>query len=183
MKKIGFQLLASIMMLMFAVQVSAQDKPAPSPLGKIYQRVGVTDVEITYSRPSVKERTIFAEDGLVPMEKLWRTGANAASTISFSTDVTIGGSKIPSGTYSILSIPGTKEWVIMLNSDAGLRGTNGYDENKNVATIKVEPMSFPMNVETMTFVIGDVTATTAMIGLIWEKTMVGFTVEVEKTWE
>lgn len=183
MKKIGFQLLASVFVLLFAVQANAQDKPAPSPLGKVYQRVGVTDVEFTYSRPSAKERTIFAADGLVPFGKLWRTGANAATKVSFSTDVTVGGQKVPAGTYALFSIPNEKEWTIILNSDAAQRGTGSYDKAKDVARFTVEATEFPFPVEMFTIVIGNVKPTSADVSLVWATTGVNFSIEVEKTWE
>jgi hypothetical protein len=182
MKKIGISLIFSLFALMLTLQVNAQSKPAASPLGKVYQRVGVTDIEVTYSRPGVKDRKIFAEDGLTPFGNLWRTGANGATTISLSTDAMIGGKKVPAGTYSILSIPGKEKWTIIINSDAGLRGAGGYDEAKDVARFEVEPAEFPFSVETLTFVFGTVKDTSAYLDLIWEKTLVSIPIEVEKTW-
>ena len=182
MKKNGISLLFSLFALLLAFQVNAQNKPAASPLGKVYQRVGVTDIEVTYSRPGVKDRTVFADKGLTPFGNLWRTGANAATTISLSTDAMIGGKKVPAGTYSILSIPGKEKWTMIINSDATLRGTGGYDQAKDVARFEVEAVEFPMAVETMTFVFGNVKDTSAGLSLIWEKTMVTIPIEVEKTW-
>lgn len=173
-----FGLLAMAM----TINLNAQSKPAASPLGKVYQRVGVTDVEVTYSRPGMKGRDIFATGGLVPFGKLWRTGANAATTISFSTDVMIGGEKVEAGEYSLFTIPGESKWTVMLNSEADLRGTGGYDAGKDVVRIEVEPMEFPLEVETMTFVFGNVKDTSADLNLIWANTAIAIPISVEKTW-
>ena len=105
--------------LLFANIVSAQPKvdfPSPSPLGTLKQRVGLTDIEINYSRPSAKGRPIFG--GLVPYGEVWRTGANGRTTISFSTPVKLNGTDIPAGKYSLFTIPGESEWTIVINKDA-----------------------------------------------------------------
>ena len=183
MKKIAFRLFLGLFAVLLAFQVNAQSKPAASPLGKVYQRVGVTDIEVTYSRPGVKDRKVFAADGLVTYGNLWRTGANAATTISFSTDVTIGGTKVPAGEYALLSIPGKEKWTIILNSDSKLRGTGSYDSKKDVARFEVDAASdFPVKVETMTILFSDVKDTSASLGIFWENTAVGIPIEVKKTW-
>src|SRR5688572_19510706 len=97
-----------ICMLFFAAVLPAQEPPlefpAPSPASTLKQRVGLTDIEIVYSRPSVKDRVVFGE--LVPYGKLWRTGANMSTDISFSTAVKLNGANVPQGKYSLFSIPG-----------------------------------------------------------------------------
>lgn len=183
MKKLLTPFLIGLLAIAFSVQVQAQDKPAPSPLGKVYQRVGVTDVEVTYSRPGVKGRSIFAADGLVPYGKLWRTGANLATKISFSTDVMIDGKKVPAGEYSILSIPEADKWTVIFNSDAGLRGTGGYSEDKDVVRVSAETMTLPFSVETFTIGIDAVTDTSAALLIYWDTKLVGVPITVEKTWE
>src|SRR5512139_1554795 len=94
------------------------EAPQPSPKATLTQRVGLTDVTISYSRPSVKGRVIWGE--LVPFDKPWRTGANAATTITFSDDVTVEGQKLAAGTYSIVTIPGKAEWTVIFNNDTKL---------------------------------------------------------------
>ena len=182
MKNFGLKLFTAVFALMFTIQLQAQDKPAASPLGKVYQRVGVTDVEVIYSRPSAKGRTIFAEKGLVPFGQLWRTGANAATTVSFSTDVMIGDNKVAAGTYSVFSIPGADEWTLIFNSDASLRGTGGYSEANDVARITAPVTAAPSFIETFKISFGTVTDTTADLWLGWENTKVKVPVSVEKTW-
>lgn len=110
--------------------------PAPSPTAEFKTKVGLTDVTLNYSRPSVKGRKIFATDGLVPYGQIWRTGANAASTIEFSEDVVFAGKDVPKGKYALYTIPGEKSWAVMLYSDVQLGGdTENYDASKEVARV------------------------------------------------
>lgn len=182
MKKLGIKLFIGVFAVLFSLQVNAQDKPAPSPLGKVYQRVGVTDMEVTYSRPSVKGRTIFAEKGLQPYGKLWRTGANGATKISFSTDVMIGGKKVAAGDYSIFSIPGADEWTVIFNTDAAQRGTGKYTKDKDAVRLMVAPAEYPAVVETMTIAFANVKDTSTDLVILWEKAMIVVPITVEKTW-
>ncbi|MBM2846615.1 MAG: hypothetical protein HW407_1927 [Bacteroidetes bacterium] len=92
---------------------SQLETPQPSPKGKIEQRVGVMDVSVNYSRPGIKGRKIFGD--LVPFDQVWRTGANDPTTISFSDAVKLEGHEVPAGTYSLYTIPGEKEWTIIIN--------------------------------------------------------------------
>ena len=99
------------MLLLGTILLRAQELPQPSPLGSIQQRVGLTDIEIEYSRPQMKGRSIFGE--LVPYESLWRTGANKVTRISFSTDVQVNGEPVSKGDYALLTIPGEATWTII----------------------------------------------------------------------
>lgn len=182
MKRIAFQMLIGLLAMACTLQVSAQDKPAASPMGKVYQRLGVTDVEVEYSRPGVKGRSIFAADGLVPLGKLWRTGANARTKISFSTDVMIGGTKVPAGTYSILSIPGKEEWTVIFSSNT-TSGAGAYKEENDVARVKVAAQELPFSVETFTIGFNNVQPTSADLMIYWDTVLVSVPLQVEKTWE
>ena len=144
--------------------------PAPSPAATVSQRVGLTDIEITYSRPGIKGRVIFG--GLVPLGELWRTGANAATKISFSTDVTLGGQAVPAGTYSLFTVPETGEWTVILNKVAEQSGTYDYDEAQDLLRVKapVVPLSEP--VESFTISVDELTGDSAVLTLAWEKTAV-----------
>ncbi len=104
----------------------AQELPQPSPAASLKQRVGLTDIQVDYSRPSLKGRKAFGE--LVPYGQLWRTGANKATSIEFSTDVMINKIPVPAGKYSIFTIPSEKSWVIILNRNTELWGVDGYDK-------------------------------------------------------
>jgi hypothetical protein len=109
----------------FATTLLAQapkvDFPQASPTATLKQHIGLTDIEITYSRPSVKGRKIYG--GLVPYGEVWRTGANASTKISFSTPVKLNGNEIPAGKYSLFTIPGEDEWTIIISKD-----TNSFGE-------------------------------------------------------
>lgn len=147
--------------------------PAASPTGVVKQEVGLTDITIDYSRPGVKDRVIFAEDGLVPYGQIWRTGANAATTIEFSEDVVFGGKEVPAGKYALYTIPNNEMWSVMLYSDLSLGGnTAEYDESKEVAKAEVKVHEMPMSVETFTIDIGDITDNSATLSLLWDKAYV-----------
>jgi hypothetical protein len=144
--------------------------PAPSPLATITQRAGLTDISITYSRPSAKGRAIFG--GLVPHGELWRTGANAATKISFSTDVTLGGKPVPAGTYALFTIPDAREWTVILNKVAEQSGTYGYDETQDLLRVKAPVTTLPSPLETFTISVDELGTGTAQLTLAWEKTAV-----------
>lgn len=150
--------------------------PQPSPLGKVTQTIGLTDVTITYSRPSVKGRTIFGD--LVQYDKRWRTGANATTKINFSDEVTVEGTKIPAGEYVLLTIPGKDEWTIIINKNLKLSGDGGkeYKTEEDVANFKVKPTKLSDKVETFTINFTDLTMNAANIELAWENTSVKFKV-------
>ncbi len=116
------------------VGANAQTFPQPSPLAKVYQVVGLTEMEIVYSSPAVRERVIFG--GLLPFNELWRTGANSATTLSASGDMRIGDKEIEAGKYSIFTIPGEREITFILNSDASA-SSGSYDEKLDVVRVKV----------------------------------------------
>ena len=115
--------------------------PQASPICTNIQRVGLTDIEIVYSRPSMRLHTIFG--GIVPYNDLWRTGDNASTKITFSTPVKLGGAdgrEISAGTYGLYTIPDEKAWTVILNKDAGLWGKDLYDLKKDAARFKVAPV-------------------------------------------
>lgn len=153
--------------------VDAQVKtPAPSPASKLEQKVGLTDVTIEYSRPSVKGRTIFGD--LVPYDQMWRTGANKNTMITFSTDAEIDGQKIKAGTYAIFTKPGKENWDVYFYTDTENWGTpQDWDESKVAAKATVKSYPIPFNVETFTLDINSITNSTAKLDLIWEKTYIG----------
>ena len=158
--------------------INAQVKtPQPSPSGKIEQVVGLTDVSIEYTRPAMRGRTIYGD--LVPFDKLWRTGANANSKITFGDDVSIEGTAVKAGTYAIFTKPGVENWEVIFYSDATNWGTpQEWDETKVAArtTAKAYAMEFP--VESFTISIGDLTSDSAVLAFLWEKTYVPVTFEV-----
>ena len=151
--------------------------PQPSPKATVEQRVGLTDISIEYSRPGVRGRTIFGD--LVPFGKTWRTGANSNTKITFSSDISIEGQTLKAGSYGLYTVPNENSWEIMFYAESDNSGVpRDWDNAKIVAKTSVEVYSMPMNVETFTITFDDVSGTSAVIGILWEKTYVGIKFEV-----
>jgi len=177
MKKLTLLLCVVVGSISLNGQIST---PAPSPSGKIMQTVGLTDVSVEYSRPSMRGRTIFGD--LVPYDKLWRTGANKNSTITFSDDVTIAGQEVKAGSYAIFTKPGQTSWEVVFYADTNNWGTpQNWDDSKVAAKTNVEVYNMPSNVETLTMSIDDLHNNGATLGMMWEKTYVGVAFEVPTT--
>ncbi len=151
--------------------------PAPSPSQTIKQEFGISSVELNYSRPSAKGRTIFGD--LVPYGKLWRTGANAATRIKFADDVTIGGTLVKAGEYSFYTIPSQNEWEVIFNKSLKNWGVDGYAKEDDVARIKVKSMPLPWQIETLTMSFDDVTASSMNLFIGWEKTGVNIPISID----
>jgi len=151
--------------------------PAPSPACTLKQHVGLTDIEIDYSRPGVKGRDIFG--GLIPYDKVWRTGANQATKVIFSTPVKLNGTEIPAGTYAFLTIPGKDEWTIIINKGAEQWGAYKYDEKADIARIKATPVKLDRSIETFAIDIDDIKDDSSVIDLVWDKTKVPIKVKVD----
>ena len=151
--------------------------PQPSPKATVEQRVGLTDVSVEYSRPGVKGRAVFGD--LVPYGKTWRTGANFNTKVTFSSDVSIDGQTLNAGSYGLYTVPNKNSWEVMFYSESDNSGVpRDWDDTKVVAKTSVEVYSMPMNVETFTITFDDVSGTSAVIGILWEKTYVGIKFEV-----
>lgn len=158
--------------------LNAQDfrTPRPSPDATVSQFVGVTKITIDYSSPAVKGRKIWGE--LVPFGQVWRTGANEATTITFSDAVTINGTELPAGTYGLHSMPNNNEWEIIFSKDTQIDGGSTFDPKKEVLRIKVKPEEHHF-MERMTFLFANATDNSVDVKLIWDKLVVGFKVEVK----
>ncbi|MBU2949293.1 DUF2911 domain-containing protein [Tamlana agarivorans] len=177
MKKILLLFMACATVLSVHAQVNT---PQPSPAAKLEQKVGLTDITLEYSRPGVKGRSIFGD--LVPYDKLWRTGANKNTTVTFSTDAVIDGYKLKAGSYAIFAKPGESLWKVYFYSDTENWGTpKKWDDSKVVAVTSVKAHEVPFNVETFTLDINSITNGGAQIELIWEKTYIAipFTVPTD----
>jgi len=160
--------------LLFSTRAPAQqpprvDFPSLSPLSTLKQRVGLTDIEIVYSRPSARGRPIFG--GLLPYGKVWRTGANAPTTISFSTPVKLNGNDIPAGKYALFTIPGESEWTIILNKDLKSSPLD-YHATNDVIRFTTPAVDIAENIETFSIMINAIRDDSARIDLIWEHTAV-----------
>ena len=176
-------LIVSLAILTFVAEAQIQT-PQASPPGSVSTTVGLTDVKIDYFRPRVKGRKIFTNDAsaLVPYGKIWRTGANSGTKITFSTDVKVEGTAVPKGEYLILTWPGADEWTVSIYKDISLGGnTDGYDASKDAVKFKVKPQKLSDKVETLTFNIGDISddSKTAKVQLAWENTSVKFSISVD----
>lgn len=169
-----------LFMILASVSIEAQiNTPAPSPASKLMQTVGLTDVTVEYSRPSMRGRTIFGD--LVPYDKLWRTGANGYTLITFSNDVKIGGKDVKAGTYSIFTKPGASSWEVFFYTDTQGGGTpSNWDDSKVVAKLDATVITMPMEmaVETFTITIDDLKSNSANLGLLWENVYVAVPFEV-----
>ncbi|MFT3885098.1 MAG: DUF2911 domain-containing protein [Flavobacteriales bacterium] len=152
--------------------------PQHSPKATVEQTIGVTDVKVTYARPSAKGRTIFG--GLVPFDQVWRTAANAGSYISFSTAVTLQGVSVPAGEYGLLTIPGKDRWRVMLNKSLHTILAVPYDPALNVLDVEV-PVSGTEFVETFTIALDDLGTDAALLTLSWERTRIALTLEAPAT--
>ncbi|MGI9166939.1 MAG: DUF2911 domain-containing protein [Pyrinomonadaceae bacterium] len=175
--------------------------PRPSQKASVMQRVGVTDLTITYSRPAVKERKIWGDPPptatvggtatlddararpkdavIVPYGHVWRSGANEATQFITTDDVLINGQPLKAGTYSLHTIPGREEWTVIFNSDAGQWGSFTYDEKKDTLRVKVKPQTVADSQEWLMYTFDPVTDKSAQVNIRWEKVRVPFTVEVK----
>jgi hypothetical protein len=169
-------LFAAVLTAPAAAQERSNEEARVSPNAAVSQTIGTTEVRITYGRPSVNDRTIFSEDGLVPFGEVWRTGANEATTISVSDDVTVQGESLSAGTYSLYTIPGPDSWTLIFNDVANQWGTE-YDEGEDVLRVEATPESGPQ-VEMMMFYFEDVDDTSGTGVLHWNETRVPFEIEV-----
>lgn len=161
--------LAFLLALPVAAQERGNDEARTSPNATVSQTIGTTQVTVGYSRPSVRDRAIFGE--LVPFDAVWRTGANEATTITFSDDVMFGGQAVPAGTYALFTVPGQDSWSVMVNSAAEQWGAMDYDADLNVASVTVEAEA-ATSAEMMTFYFDNVTETEGMLVLHWDETRV-----------
>lgn len=195
--------LTAFCVLCFAVAASAQvTLPRPSQKASVMQRIGVTDVTITYSRPAVKGRKIWGDplpgqtadvkgeatlddqnkrpkDAVIaPYGHVWRTGANEATTFVVTDDVLINGQKLPAGSYSLHTIPNKDEWTIVFNGTANQWGSFDYDPAKDTLRVKAKPEWLNTSEEYLSYSFDPVTDDSAQVNIRWEKISVPFTVKV-----
>ncbi len=182
MRKIAWTVVTMLVALGAYAQMQSQTPqvkyPRPSQKSSLMQTIGTTDMTITYSRPGVKGRVIWG--GLVPYDKVWRTGANEATTISFSDDVTVNGQPLPKGTYSLHTIPGHDSWTLAFNKVADQWGSFSYDQTKDQVRVQATPEKAPFT-EWMMFEVPQLSVDKATVVLRWENLAVPFTVETGTT--
>lgn len=169
MKKISLFLLIALLSISLDAQIQT---PAPSPFSKMEQKVGLTDVTLEYSRPSMKGRKVFGD--LVPFDAIWRTGANMNTKITFSDDVVVEGKELKAGTYAIYTKPNEAVWEVFFYTDTENGGLpKEWDASKVAATVKVEAYPISESIETFTITFDDLHNNGATLGLLWEKTYAG----------
>ncbi len=183
MRKIAFTIATLLVAIGAYAQMTQTQQPQvkyprPSQKSSLMQTIGTTDMTITYSRPGVKGRSIWG--ALVPYDKVWRTGANEATTISFSDDVTVNGQTLPKGTYSLHTIPGHDTWTLAFNKVADQWGSFTYDQTKDQLRVTTTPQQAPFT-ECLTFEVPQLSADKATVVLRWENLAVPFTVETGTT--
>ncbi len=173
MKRNRFMLLVGALLVLSGFAVNAQQLkvPAPSPLQTLKQAFGLGDITIEYSRPSVKGRTVFGD--LVPYGKIWRTGANATTKITFSDDVQLEGNAVKAGTYGLYTIPGQDNWDILLYKDLTLAGNvASYKREQEVLRFRVKPVLNTHKVESLTINIDNITGSSGELQLMWDRVIV-----------
>ncbi len=163
--------IAAFAILSLNIQAQQLKVPAPSPGSTLKQNFGLGEVTIDYSRPGVKGRVIFGD--VVPFGKIWRTGANGTTKITFTDDVKLEGNALAAGTYGLYTIPNKDSWDIMLTTDLTLGGNVAdYKTEKEVLHFKIKPLAHELKTESFTIDLANVTPTSATIELEWDKTEV-----------
>src|SRR5262252_8046570 len=201
--------LAMLLAVGCAGQVYAQQPPLaikplrPSQKASVMQTVGVTDITITYSRPPVNKRLIFADappemearhpgeetldnqnerkpgEPIAPYNHVWRAGANDATVFQVTDDVLINGQPLKAGTYSLHAVPGKDDWTVIFNSDSGQWGSFTYDAKKDALRVKTKPHPAGDNQEWLLYTFDPVSENSATVNIRWEKLRVPFTVEIK----
>lgn len=151
--------------------------PSASPFCKMSQTVGLTDISVEYSRPGVKDRTVFAADGLVPHGTLWRLGANKATKVTFSTDVTVNGQELAKGAYAVLATPTAMDWTFHFH-EYGPAYWSEYKEAEPKLNVSAKTEKMPMSMETFTILFGDLKDDSALLEFLWAETYVPLKIEV-----
>ena len=146
--------------------------PSPSTSQFIRQDFGLSTIELSYSRPGVKGRKIFGD--LVPFNKVWRTGANQATTLTFGDTVSIGDTTIPPGKYGLLTIPGADEWTIIITHQTDVTSPAAYKPDQDVIRLKAAVNHLPFSVESFMIIFSDLTSNSCNLALIWDNTEVAF---------
>jgi len=173
MKNIAILFLLSL--IGFQTMAQGVKTPAPSPSQTIKQEFGLSSVEITYARPAVKGRKIFGD--IVPFGKLWRTGANSPTKITFGEDVKIAGKELKAGSYQVMTIPNQNSWEVLFN-----KGTNGvfnYHPEEDVLKVSVPSQAVASPMENFTIQFANISANKMELVMAWEKTRVSIPIEVE----
>jgi hypothetical protein len=175
MKKI---LLASALLAIISFADAQNLKtPSPSPRQTVVQEFGLGEVTLSYSRPSAKGRVIYGD--LVPFDKVWRTGANNPTTLTFTEEVAIGGKKIAAGKYGLITIPGKTTWKIIISKQTDISSPSAYKAENNLAEVTATVQKLATAVETFTIDFGTITNETMNLNISWGNAMVTLPIKSE----
>jgi Protein of unknown function (DUF2911) len=174
MKKMYITLIAVALFFIADAQIKT---PAPSPPQTVKQDFGLAAIELSYSRPGIKGRKIFGD--LVPYGKVWRTGANSATTITFGDDVTINGTKVPAGKYGLLTIPEKRMWTIVISKQTDVTSPAAYKQESDVVRIPVDVVKTKGSIENFTIQFANVKPTTCDLQLMWDRSSVTLPITTE----
>ncbi len=161
----------------FAVEAQTIRTPAPSPAQTIKQEFGIGSIELTYSRPGIKGRKMYSD--LAPSGQVWRTGANSATTLTFSDEVMIGGAKVAPGKYGLLSIPDKDNWTLILTKQTDVTSPAAYKQESDVVRVPVKPMKLDQAVETFTMQFANVKPASVDLQLMWDKVAVSLPITAD----
>jgi Protein of unknown function (DUF2911) len=174
MKKTVFALVLVFLSFLHSAAQSIRIPPA-SPPQTVKQDFGLSAIELSYSRPGIKSRRVFGD--LVPYGKVWRTGANQATTISFGDSVIIGDSPVPPGKYGLLTVPGAEEWTIIISRQTDVTNPASYKADQDIVRVKVRTQELPYPVETFTILFSNITSATCDLAIVWDKTLVALPIK------
>ena len=170
-------LLACVCGSFYFSQAQPLRTPQPSSTQTIKQDFGIGNVELSYSRPGIKGRKIFGD--LVPFGKVWRTGANSATTLTFSDSVMIGGTKLAPGKYGLLSIPDKDQWTLILSKQTDVTSPSAYNQESDAARVTVKPVSLREPVETFTMQFANVKPNSTDLQIMWDNTLVSLPITTD----
>jgi len=178
MKKII--LAAAAVFMLLTADAQTLRTPAPSTTQTVKQDFGLGSVELSYSRPNAKGRKIYGD--LVPFGNVWRTGANQATTLTFTDEVMIGDKKVPAGKYGLLSIPDKDKWTLIISKQTNVTSPAAYKKEEDVVRIEAKTMKMDNKMETFTIQFADVKPTSCELHIMWENTAVALPIgtDVEK---
>ncbi len=167
-----------VCLLAFTIATKAQLKtPAPSSTQTIKQDFGLGSIELSYSRPGMKGRKVFGD--LVPFGKVWRTGANGATTLTFADEVSICGQKIPAGKYGLLTIPEKSSWTIIITKQLDVTSPAAYKQENDIVRVQAKPMAVKDKAETFTMQFANVKASSIELHMMWDQTEVSLPITTD----
>ncbi len=161
-------LAASAALFLLSTQAQTITTPQPSPTQTVKQNFGTGSIELSYSRPGIKNRSYFADNSdLAPVGKIWRTGANQATTLTFSDDVKFGDSLVKAGKYGLVSIPGKSDFTFILTKQLDITSPDAYKKESDVVRVVTPRINMPFNIESFTMMFSDITNNSCKLQVMW----------------